>query len=465
MAVQAEEVRQAGHGRTAPGPKGSPVLGSALDLKNDLLGTVHRAMLEYGDVVRFTVGPGGRFQEQAFGVFHPDHIQHVLAGNSSNYVKDDGVYTELRSLLGDGLLTSEGAEWKRQKRMIQPIFTHRRVAGYVPMMAEETRKAVERWGAFSDSGTTVDLNDEMARLTLSVVGRALFGADVEGAVPVIRKTVPYLSERAIQRAIFPLTIPDTWPTPGNRKALKYQKALYDVVDELIAARRAQPAEGEDLLGLLLQATDPENGEGLDDKEVRDQVLIFLLAGHETTATSLTFTLHLLGQNPEIQSYLHTEVDRVLQGRTDPTLEDVMALRYTTMTIKEAMRLYPAAYGIPRFCKNGDTIGGYDIPAGHSVFCSTWATHRHPAFWDDPEKFDPERFTPEWEKARPRYAYFPFGGGPRACIGQYFSMLEAAVVTAMLMQSFRVTTPEGPVKLFTGITLRPEGAVPATIERR
>ncbi len=465
MAVKTEELQESGARRTAPGPKGSPLLGSALDLKNDMLGTVHRAMLEYGDVVRFTVGPGGKFQEEAFGVFHPDHIQQVLTSKTAGYVKDDGVYSELRHLLGDGLLTSEGDEWKRQKRMIQPIFTHRRVASYVPMMAAETREAVERWGGYADSGTTVDLNDEMARLTLSVVGTALFGADVESAVPVIRETVPFLSERAIQRAIFPLTLPETWPTPANRRALRYQQALYNVVDDLIAARRAQPAEGEDLLGLLLQATDPENGRGLDDKEVRDQVLIFLLAGHETTATSLTFTLHLLGQNPEIQSYLHTEVDRVLQGRTEPTLEDVMALRYTTMVIKEAMRLYPAAYGIPRFCTNGDTIGGYDIPAGKSVFCSTWATHRHPGFWEDPEKFDPERFTPDREKARPRYAYFPFGGGPRACIGQYFSMLEAAVVTALLMQNFKVTTPQGPVKLFTGITLRPQGAVPASVERR
>ena len=465
MATATAESTEAVDRRLDPGPKGLPILGSALDLKNDMLGTAYRAMLEYGDVVRFTVGPPGRFQEEAFGVFHPDHIQRVLAGSADRYIKNDGVYIELRGLLGDGLLTSEGDDWKRQKRMIQPIFTHRRVAGYVPMMAAETAVAVARWAEYASSGKALDLNDEMARLTLAVVGKALFGADVDGAVPVIRRSVPFLSERAIQRALIPFHVPEGWPTPANRKAARYQKALYDVVDELIAARRADPAEGEDLLGLLLQATDPENGSGLDDEEVRDQVLIFLLAGHETTATSLTFTLHLLGRHPEVQSHVHTEVDRVIQGRTDPTLDDVKALRYTTMVIKEAMRLYPAAYGIPRYCVTGDTIGGYDIPAGKTVFCSTWATHRHPALWDDPERFDPERFLPEKEKARPRYAYFPFGGGPRACIGQYFSMLEAAVVTAMLMQSYRVTTPDEPVKLFTGITLRPQGAVPAKIERR
>ncbi|HEX2053156.1 MAG TPA: cytochrome P450, partial [Actinomycetota bacterium] len=199
--------------------------------------------------------------------------------------------------------------------------------------------------------------------------------------------------------------------------------------------------------------------------VRDQVLIFLLAGHETTATSLTFTLHLLGRHPEVQANVHTEVDRILEGRTEPTLQDIVNLRYTTMVIKEAMRLYPAAYAMGRYCVTGDNIGGYDIPAGTTVLASTWATHRHPEFWDNPEEFNPERFTPDRERARTRYAYFPFGGGPRACIGQYFSMLEAVAVTAMVMQAYRVTTPEGPVKLFTGITLRPEGAVPATVESR
>ena len=451
--------------RTPPGPPGSFGLGSALDFRKDLLGTTHRAMLQYGDVVRFTVGHPGRLQQQMFGVFRPDHIQHVLAGASANYIKNDAAYNELRSLLGDGLLTSEGEEWKRQKRMIQPIFTHKRVASYVPMMSSEAARTAARWAERADAGDPVDLNDEMARVTLAVVGKALFGSQVGGAVSVIRHTVPFLSERAIARALNPLALPGTWPTPANRRAARFQTALYDVVDDLISSRRARPADDEDLLGLLLRATDPESGERLDDREVRDQVLIFLLAGHETTATSLTFALHLLGRHPDVQANVHTEIDRVLEGRTQPALEDVLALRYTTMVIKEAMRLYPAAYAISRYCVNDDTIGGYHIPAGSPVFCSPWATHRHPDLWEEPEEFNPERFTPDREKARPRYAYFPFGGGPRACIGQYFSMLEAVVVVAMLLQQYRIATPPGPVKLFTGITLRPQGAVPATIERR
>ncbi len=459
MSVVAEEVVD----KVVPGPKGLPILGPALDMKRDLIGTMHSSMLRFGDVVRFTMGPKGKFQVNAFGVFHPDYVQHFLASNADNYEKSDPVYYELRVLLGDGLLTADGDEWKRQKRMIQPIFTHKRVASYVPMIVEEAEDAVRRWGEAARRGEGVDLNADMARITMQVVGRALFGADVESAVPAVRRAVPFLSERAIQRGLSPFTVPAHWPTPGNRKAVRYQGSMYDVVDELVTARRANPVEAEDLLGLLLNARDPETGEGLSDKEVRDQVLVFLLAGHETTSTSLAFTFHLLGHHPEIQEKVQEEIDRVWGD--GPTLETVRELRYTTMAIKEAMRLYPAAHGMGRIAKKDDEIGGYRIPAGSPVFASTWATHRHPAFWDEPERYDPERFTPEAEKARHRYAYFPFGGGPRACIGQHFSMMEAALLVGALLRNFKVTTSSDPVKLLAGITLRPAGTMPASITSR
>lgn len=451
-------------GVTPPGPRGNPLLGSALDLKRDVLGTFHRAMLEYGDVVRFVAGPPGKLRAQVIAFFHPDGVQHVLAGASGRYVKGDPVYQEIKSTLGDGLLTSEGERWRRQKRLIQPLFTHKRVANYVPMMAEEASAAVERWGMLADRGEDVDLNDDMASITLKVVGRALFGSDVGGAVPVIRKTVPFLSERAVQRGLSPFPTPRHWPTPHNRRAERYQRSLYGVVDEIVTDRRAAPTGGDDMLDLLLGARDPEGGTGLDDAEVRDQVLIFLLAGHETTATSLTFTFHLLGHHPEIQDRVFEEAKRVL-GDRPPTLDDVPALAYTTMAIKEAMRLYPAAYAMGRLANKDDTFEAYAIPAGTAAVVSPWATHRHPHLWDDPERFDPERFTPERELLRSRYAYFPFGGGPRACIGQYFSMLEAAIVTAMLLRSFRITTSPDPVPLFTGITLRPDSKMPAKLEAR
>lgn len=217
------------------------------------------------------------------------------------------------------------------------------------------------------------------------------------------------------------------------------------------------------MSLLLQAQDPEGGMALDDDEVRDQALIFLLAGHETTATTLTFTMHLLGLHADAQQRVLDEVRSILGTRT-PTIEDTRALEYATM-VKEAMRLYPAAYAIPRLAVKDDEINGYRIPAGSVAVSSPWVTHRHPKYWDEPEEFDPDRFTAEREKARPRYAYFPFGGGPRACIGQYFSMLEAVIVTAMLVRDYQFTAAKQQIKLFTGITLRPAEPVLSRIERR
>jgi cytochrome P450 len=297
-----------------------------------------------------------------------------------------------------------------------------------------------------------------------VAGRALFGSDVEEALPAFRYNIPFLSRRAFVRSITPVKIPLHWPTPGNRKATRAQSEVYGVVDDLIARRRAAPAAGEDLLSLLIAAQDPEGGVALSDGEVRDQALIFLVAGHETTATSMTFALHLLGLHPDVQTRVQEEVEEVLGDRL-PVLEDVGALQYTTMVVKEAMRLYPAAYAIPRLTEEDDEVGGYTIPAGTVAVVSPWLTHRHPRFWDDPERFNPERFTPDLEKARHRYAYFPFGGGPRACIGQYFSMLEAIIAVAMIARAFRLTSPPGPVPLFPAITLRPRRAMPCTIERR
>ncbi|HKN50698.1 MAG TPA: cytochrome P450 [Actinomycetota bacterium] len=460
MAVESRISQVAtGTGALPPGPKGLPVLGPLLELKKDLLGTSYRAMLEFGDVVRFAGAPGKYHREATF-LYHPDMVQYVLATGADNFYKGDEAYTELREVLGNGLLTAEGDVWKRQKRQVQPLFTHKTVGDYVPMIVQEGAEAVDRWRPFADGGT-VDLGTDMTRVTLRVVGKAVFGADVEHMLPVFKDRVPYLSERAFKRSVNPFRPPQNWPTLGNRRAHAMQADINKVVDDLIADHRRDPDGGTDLVRLLIGASDPETGERLSDDEIRDQALVFLLAGHETTATSLTFTLHLLGHHPDVQRRVHEEVDAVLAGRT-PGLEDVRALEYTTMVVKEAMRLYPAAHGMPRQSKTAFDVDGYTIPGESAVVVSSYATHRHPKFWDDPFSFNPERFTPEREKARHRYAYFPFGGGPRACIGQYFSMLESVIVTAMLMQAYEVKTTERKVKLFVGITLRPAEEMPALL---
>ena len=444
-----------------PGPRGAPLVGSALDLRRDVLGTYERARRAYGDVVRFVVGPPG-LRATLYAVFHPDAVRRVLAGEADGYRKDNRFYEELRWALGDGLLNSQDERWLRQRRFIQPLFTRRRIAGYAQSMADEATDLVDRWRPWAADGKPVDLHSEMSRLTLRVVGRLLFGSDVERAVPVVAEAFPILGEYARARAFAPARLPRGWPTPSNRRALRAQRAVYGVCDELIAQRRAAPGSGDDLLSLLVDARD--DGEQLDDAEIRDQVLIFLLAGHDTTALALTFALHLLGRHPDAARRLRDEIDDVLGDRT-PTAENFDALACTSMVLKEAMRLYPPAWGLGRRTVAGDRIDGCDIPPGADVAVSAWVTHRHPGFWEDPERFDPERFAPEREAERHRHAYFPFGAGPRACIGQYFSMLEAVIALAVIAQHYEVVSLTQSVPLAPRITLHPAAPVPCRLAAR
>jgi cytochrome P450 len=283
-------------------------------------------------------------------------------------------------------------------------------------------------------------------------------------VPVFVYAVPILGEYGRSRAFLPVRPPRGWPTPANRRAARAQRELYAVCDELIAQRRAHRSASDDLLNLLIEAR--AEGEGLDDTEIRDQVLIFLFAGHDTTTIALTFALHLLGHHPEVQRRVREEADAVLDERI-PTAADVEALRYTTMVFKEAMRLYPPVYAYGRRTTGRQRIGPYEIPSDSDVYVSQWVTHRHPAFWDDPDRFSPERFAPEREAARHRHAYFPFGAGPRACIGQHFALLEGAIALAVIVGRLELATPAESVALAPRITLHPVAMMPCrlTIPRR
>jgi cytochrome P450 len=447
-----------------PHPRANPVLGSALDLRKSQIRTYERVMREHGDVVKLVVGPPGvRFD--LYCVFHPDGVKAVLAGSREGYSKGNRFYQQIAQSFGWGLLTSEGELWRRQRRLVQPLFTRRQIAAYAELMAEEAAAVAGRWDRATRNGWSVDANAEMVGLALRVVGRAIFGDDVARAGAVLDSAFPVLNRHTFRRAMSPLAAPASWPTPDNRRAARARRALYEVVDELIAHRQRAGADGEDLLSRLLLARDPDTGEAMDLQQVRDEALIFLLAGHETTSTALTFTLHLLGRHPSEQQLVLDELDAVLDGRP-PTLDDAPALERTAMAIKEAMRLYPPAYALGRLSVTENEVGGYSIPAGAYVVVSQFATHRHPQFWDDAEAFDPARFTPEREGARHSHAYFPFGGGPRACIGSHFAMLEATMAVALLLQRFRISSDQEDVPLDTeGITLRPKGAVPIQLAAR
>jgi cytochrome P450 len=440
------------------------VLGSALELRRDQARTYERAMRELGDVVRLAIGPPGlRFD--LYCVFHPDGVKSVLAGSRDAYSKGARGYKQIAEVFGRGLLTSEGELWQRQRRLAQPLFTRAQVATYAAVVTEEAAAVAERWAPAARDGGSVDANGDMIGLAMRIVGRAIFGDDMTRAAAIVDSCFPMLNRRVLRRTISPVVLPATWPTPGNRRAARAQRALYGVVDDLIARRQHDANGSDDLVSRLLSARDPDTGAAMDVQQVRDEALIFLLAGHETTSTVLTFTLHLLSRHTAEQRLVHDEIDAVLAGRP-PTAGDVPALKRTAMAIKEAMRLFPPAYGLGRLTEREQEIGGFTIPVSSYVVVSQFATHRHPRFWEDAEAFDPGRFSAEREAARHRYAYFPFGGGPRACIGLHFAMLEATIAIALLLQRFEVHSDQDDVPLDTqGITLRPRGVVPVRLTAR
>ena len=449
---------------------GIPLLGSLLDLKKDSLGTFLKARRDHGDVVRITAGPPG-LRGTVHCVFSAEGAQQVLAGEAANFRKDNAFYQEIRESFGNGLLTSQDGDYLRQRRLVQPLFTRRSVETYASAVAAEATRLTDGWRAAGDG--TVDVVHEMTGLALRAVARILFGTDVDAAVGIVERCFPVLGAYVSSRGYSPRKPPRSWPLPANRRAAVAHEELYAVCDRIIAERRAAGAgagQGQDLLTLLMAAggEDGEDGAGGDDgfdlTELREQVLVFLLAGHETTATSLAFALHLLARHPEQQRLAHEELDRVLGGRT-PDAADLDALPYLTQVLKEAMRLFPAAPAIGRRAVEATEIGGYEIPAGADVIVSPWVTHRRPRYWDDPERFDPDRFTPEREAGRPRYAYFPFGGGPRACIGQHFSMLESVIALAMILQRYELEAIDTHVPVSSAITLQALGPARCRLKPR
>lgn len=449
-------------GTEIPVLAGVPLVGSLFELKSDSLGTYLRARHEHGDVVRIVAGPPG-LRTELYCVFSAEGAQQVLASESANFRKDNPFYQEIRDSFGNGLLTSQDEDYLRQRRLVQPLFTKRRVDGYAGAVAAETEAVVSAWER-APGGGVVDVADQMMHLALRAVARILFGTDVEATVDVVARCFPVITEYVLRRGYSPANIPRSWPTPANKRAAAAMDELYAVCDKIIGERRADPANGpgEDLLTLLAAAKSSDDGE-FDAAELRDQVLIFLLAGHETTATSLAFALHLLARHPEEQKRAREEITRVLGDRT-PEAADLDRLPYLTRVLKETMRLYPAAPVIGRKAVAATEIDGHAIPAGANVILAPWVTHRHPLHWPDPDRFDPERFTPEAEAGRPRYAWFPFGGGPRACIGQHFSMLESVIALAMILRAYEFEAVDTEIPLSAGITLRTDGPVRCRVRR-
>lgn len=449
----------------APGPAGTALGGSFRALRRDELSMLVRAANRYGDVVRLELGPRAAHLPVVL-IRDPEHVHHVLLEARDSYPKSFD-YRFLARLLGEGLVTSEGEIWARQRRVIQPAFRHSQVHEFAEPMIEACREVAGRWSELAASGQPVDVATQMMHLALDVVGRTLFSTDVAGSAGKIGPAVALLVRDLVERlssaaGTATLFLPQL-PTPANRRAGKALRTLDTVVAGLIARRRGVPESERpaDLLSMLLATRYEDTGEQMSDRQVRDEVMTFLVAGHETTANALAWTWYLLSTHPLAARRLGEELRSVLVGR-DLAPDDVDKLPYTKAVIQESMRLYPPISVISREAAGDDRIGGFDIPSGTTVLISPWVSHRNPKFWKAPEAFDPDRFLPGAPE-RPRFAYLPFGGGPRQCIGGGFALQEAVIALGVLVPRFRpALVPGHPVEPQLGVTLRPRHGLPMTI---
>jgi cytochrome P450 len=443
-----------------PGPKDKPLIGSLFPFFRDPTGLLLSVARDYGDIVRIRIGLG-----DAFLINQPDYIQDVLMNHYQNFIKGKG-FLRAKSVLGEGLLTSEGDFHRHQRRLAQPAFHRQRIAAYGAVMTEYGARMGERW----QDGETLDIAREMMRLTLAIVARTLFHADVESETNEIGKAISIFREEWWNTTILPF-LPfsrflEKLPIPSLRRLNKARESLDVITYRIINEHRASGRDRGDLLSMLLLAQDEEgDGGGMTDVQVRDEVMTILFAGHETTASALTWTWYLLSQNPEVEIKLHAELDSVLAGKL-PTADDVGRLTYTRMVLSEAMRIYPPVWILGRRPIKDYKIDSYIVPADSVIIVSQWVTHHDPRYYPDPFRFDPERWTPEAQASRPKFAYFPFGGGPRQCMGEQFAWMEGVLLLATLAQNWQMRlVPGHTVEPQPLVTLRPKYGMRMKLERR
>ena len=444
---------------TIPGPRGHFLLGSIPAIQQDrvqFLVDLHR---DYGDVARIRLGPFA-----ATVIFHPDAIQRVMQDNQDNYSKDTPTYANLSLLVGNGLVSSNGDFWLRQRRLMQPAFHRKAINALTEMIVGQTQVILDHLEAAAQAKQAVNIAHEMMNLTLGVATQALFSTPVQDVDGKLGETIQFLMSDTAFRFEHPFYPPVWFPAPRNRKFNAAMQRLDQVIYEIIAGRRKHPVERDDLLSMMMQAqldenaTTGEDARRMTDRQLRDEVVTLFLAGHETTAISLCWTLYLLSQHPEVEARLRRELDEVLAGRT-PTLEDLPRLEYTRMVRDESMRLFPPAWLTERKALGDDVLCGYHIPAGTVLGITQFVTHRHPDFWQNPDVFDPQRFSAERSAGRHEYAYFPFGGGPRQCIGKNLALMETHLTLAMLLQRFRFAMEPGwQVKTDPELSLRLKGGL-------
>ena len=436
-----------------PGPYGGLKGWSFGPLKENPLEFFSGLARDYGDVAGIRL-----VNFRSIFINHPSAIEEVLVGHPRRYIKGR-VLRANRHVFGEGLLTSEGDFWLRQRRLVQPAFHRARIAAYAETMVEYTERMLETWRA----GEQRDVHQEMTRLTLQIVAKTLFNANVGGDAQDVGKSLELLLELGadFRRTLF---VPHWVPTFTNLRIKREIAFIESILSRIIIERRASGRDTGDLLSMLLEAQD-EDGSRMNDKQLRDETITLFLAGHETTASSLSWTWWLLAQNPSAEAKLHAELDEVL-GVGAPSLENLPRLPYAGNVITESLRLYPSAWGLARIAVEDHELAGYPVKKGMGVAMAQWVVHRDPRWYDQPEEFHPERWEGDFAKRIPRFAYFPFGGGPRQCIGNSFALMEATLILATVAQKYRLRlVPNHPVVPLASITLRPRYGVRVVLESR
>ena len=447
--------------RLAPPAEGLPILGVSWAMRQRPLPTMLQLLHRHGDAVYMKLGP-----YRATLLRNPEHLKRVFVDNADNYTKQTRGYAKARIVLGDGLVTSEGELWQRQRRIATPAFHRQRVASFGPVFTGATEQMLAQWRALP-AGETIDVFREMMRLTLRIALQTLLGVSADREVDALSPAVSEVLERTNDLITNPFSLPPSLPTPKNFRLKRAMGVIDRFVNGTIRRRHEQHADrpetaAADLLGMLMSARDEQTGEGMSDRLLRDEAVTILIAGHETTANALTWAFYLLSKYPAALATLREELANVLGGRA-PTVDDLPKLRYARAVLEETMRLFPPAWMIGRAAREADAIGPYHIPAKSFVLVSPYVTHRHPRLWDNPEGFDPTRFLDGRFESLPKFSYLPFGGGTRFCIGATFAMMEATMVLATVAQACRLhLVPGFPVEPYAMITLRPKYGMKTTL---
>ena len=437
---------------TPPGPRGDFLLGSVLDFKEHPLHFIRYVAQAYGDVSRFKMGP-----THWYLLTHPEHIWDVMTKRGDVFLKPQIARRLWEKFLGDGLLTIEGDTWKRMNKLVKPAFRRTRIRSYGEVMTDFTHRMLDRW----QQGARLDLDAEMVSLTLEIVAKTLFNADVREGAETFGKAMEVLQEAMVEHILAPVPVPRWWPTEKNRRKLQAIKDIEEIVWRVIEERRAEGVDQGDLLSMMLLAQD-ESGQGLTDKEVRDQSMTIFFAGHETTAHAMTWAWYLLARNPHVVERLQADLEAVTGGER-LTIPHLNQLPYLEQTVKESLRFLPSVWLFIKEPIVDAVVGGYKIPKGAPVLISPYVTHHDPRWYPSPETFDPDRFSPEREAALPKGAYIPFSGGARICLGKHFAMMEAMLVLGSMLQRLEPRVPEEyQVCWKSELSLHPDGPLPIDV---